>query len=93
MNTTDQPTVSLYQIVTTTEVILVARNWVTGKSIVSPGEDLPYAIVDAVRMVPGEAASVTFVDVEDGDRPIPFTGGIVKTIDRLPYSGYDLSGK
>ena len=88
MTTTTQPTVELFRIVTTTEVILAVRNWATGKSIASPGEGLPYAIVDAVLLVPGEAASVTFVDVEDGDRLIPFTGGIVKTIDCHPFSGF-----
>lgn len=87
MTTTTQPSVELFRIVTTTEVILVVRNRVTGKSIASPGEDVPYAIVDAVRLVPGEAASVTFVDVDHDDRLIPFTGGIVKTIDRHPFSG------
>ena len=87
MTTTAQPTVELFRIVTTTEVILVVRNWVTGKSIASPGEDVPYSIVDAVRLVPGEAASVTFVDVDRDDQPIPFKGGIVKSIDRHPLIG------
>lgn len=88
MTTTTQPTVELFRIVTSTEVILVVRNWTIGESIASPGEDTPYAIVDTVRLVPGEAASVTFIDVEDGDRLIPFTGGIVETINRHPFSGF-----
>ena len=77
-------TVTLFKITTTAEVILVARNWMTGKAIASPGEDLPYAVTDGMRLVAGEPAAITFVDTEHGNQLIKFNGGIVQTVEQLP---------